>query len=31
MGLATIYIQRVFDIIQKINAQGTTILLIGAM
>lgn len=28
MGLAPIYIQRVFDIIQKINAQGTTILLI---
>ena len=28
MGLAPIYIQKVFDIIQKINAQGTTILLI---
>lgn len=28
MGLAPIYIQRVFDIIQKINAQETTILLI---
>lgn len=27
-GLAPIYIQKVFDIIQKINAQGTTILLI---
>lgn len=28
MGLAPIYIQKVFEIIQKINAQGTTILLI---
>lgn len=28
MGLVPIYIQKVFDIIQKINAQGTTILLI---
>ena len=28
MGLAPIYMQKVFDIIQKINAQGTTILLI---
>lgn len=28
MGLAPIYIQKVFDIIQKINARGTTILLI---
>ena len=28
MGLAPIYILKVFDIIQKINAQGTTILLI---
>ena len=28
MGLAPIYIQKVFDIIQKINAQGITILLI---
>ncbi len=28
MGLAPIYIQKVFKIIQKINAQGTTILLI---
>ena len=28
MGLAPIYIQKDFDIIQKINAQGTTILLI---
>lgn len=28
MGLAPIYIQKVFDIIQKINVQGTTILLI---
>lgn len=28
MGLAPIHIQKVFDIIQKINAQGTTILLI---
>lgn len=28
MGLAPIYIQKVFDIIQKINTQGTTILLI---
>lgn len=28
MGLAPIYIQKVFDIIQKINEQGTTILLI---
>lgn len=28
MGLAPIYIQKIFDIIQKINAQGTTILLI---
>lgn len=28
MGLAPIYIQKVFDIIQKINAQRTTILLI---
>lgn len=28
MGLAPIYIQKVFDIIQKINAQGATILLI---
>ncbi|WP_270362498.1 ABC transporter ATP-binding protein [Limosilactobacillus mucosae] len=28
MGLAPIYIQKVFEIIQKINAQGTTVLLI---
>lgn len=28
MGLAPIFIQEIFDIITKINAQGTTVLLI---